>query len=48
MEPVCPKCGNANFAFKKDSVNHATLVGDTHMVTWVFCGECGCVVGCYP
>jgi len=47
MEPVCPKCGNANFMFRKDSVNHATMTEETLMVTWVFCSECGCVVGCH-
>ncbi|MFO8010594.1 MAG: hypothetical protein R6U89_07265 [Dehalococcoidia bacterium] len=48
MAPVCPKCGGSEFAYTRDAVKHLKLSGDTHMVTWVFCSGCGCVVGCHP
>lgn len=47
MEPVCPKCGNARFEVKRDAVTDVAVAEELHLVTWVFCGQCGCVVGCH-
>ena len=51
VEPNCPRCKGKDFLMLRDDYDLYIKENDSEipiLFIWVYCENCGCIVGCFP